>query len=135
MYPEGLEWPSNVDRIYHLSPAEHRSFYCRQRFTLNVTRRDMIAAGYSPSVRLFEAAACGVPVISDRWPGLTELFAEGEEILLADRADDVLRLLRAVGEDERVAIGERARTRVLAEHTAARRVEQLEEEVAQVPVS
>src|SRR3712207_8248286 len=45
----------------HLPPAEHRWFYNAQRFTLNVTRADMIRAGHSPSVRLFEAAACAVP--------------------------------------------------------------------------
>jgi spore maturation protein CgeB len=125
-YPTRLEWPANVERLDHVPPAEHRAFYAAQRWTLNVTRADMRAAGWSPSVRLFEAAACGVPVISDRWPGLDELFREGEEIVIADSPADVLRALREIPDDERQAIGERARTKVLAEHTAARRVEQLE---------
>src|SRR5205085_6433901 len=69
-YPEGIRWPTNVQRIVHLSPAEHRAFYNSQRFTLNITRAAMVRAGYSPSVRLFEAAACGTPIITDYWTGL-----------------------------------------------------------------
>lgn len=131
-YPAEVAWAPNVERIEHLPPAEHAAFYGAQRFTLNVTRAEMRQAGWSPSVRLFEAAACAVPVISDRWDGLGAIFAEGEEILIADGPDDVARILTEVGDGERRAIGERARARVLAEHTAARRVEQLEQEVAAV---
>ena len=133
-YPEGIEWPENVERIEHVAPGDHPGFYASQRFTLNVTRAEMRAAGWSPSVRLFEAAACGVPVISDRWEGLEAIFTPGVEILVADSADDVVRYLAETGEDKRLALAERARARVLAEHTAARRCEQLEEEVAGVTV-
>jgi spore maturation protein CgeB len=125
-YPERLRWPANVQRLEHVAPAGHPAFYAAQRWTLNVTRADMRAAGWSPSVRLFEAAACGVPVISDRWDGLDQLFADGEEIVIADGPADVLRALCETGEDERRAIGERARRRVLAEHTAAHRADELE---------
>jgi spore maturation protein CgeB len=126
MYPEGMQWPDNVRHGCHLSPAEHRAFYCAQRFTLNVTRADMIAAGWSPSVRLFEAAACGTPIVSDDWPGLDELFAPGREILVAHSTDDVLGMLRDLSEPERRTIGARARARVLASHTAAHRALELE---------
>ncbi|MDB5901352.1 MAG: hypothetical protein JWM26_230 [Betaproteobacteria bacterium] len=125
-YPGDIAWPPNVEYTAHLPPAEHRAFYNRQRYTLNVTRADMIAAGWSPSVRLFEAAACATPIISDRWSGIESVFAPDREIFLASEAAHVLHVLREVGEDERRAIGERARTRVLAEHTAAHRAEQLE---------
>jgi spore maturation protein CgeB len=134
-YPDSIAWPPNVERMEHVPPSDHPAFYAAQRFTLNITRADMRRAGWSPSVRLFEAAACAVPVISDRWEGLTSLFEQGREILLADSAADVLRLLREVPDEERRAIGERARARVLAEHTAERRVEQLEQEVAEVLVA
>ncbi|MGN6201176.1 MAG: CgeB family protein [Solirubrobacterales bacterium] len=129
-YPEHVEWPENVERIEHVAPADHPGFYAGQRFTLNVTRAPMREAGWSPSVRLFEAAACAVPVISDRWDGLDQIFTPGEEILVADSAEDVVRYLAETGEDKRLALGERARARVLAEHTAERRCEQLEAEVA-----
>src|SRR5438270_6327205 len=116
-YPPDIEWPGNVDRIEHLPPAEHPKFYAASRYTLNVTRAEMIAAGWSPSVRLFEAAACATPIISDHWPGIDSLFVPEREILLANCAADVLRALRDIGEDARRTIGERARKRVLAEHT------------------
>jgi len=125
-YPTDVRWPANVERIEHLPPDGHRAFYNRQRWTLNVTRADMIAAGWSPSVRLFEAAACGTPIVSDRWDGIESVLAPGREIALADGPADVLRLLRDVPERERRAMGERARARVLAEHTAAHRAGQLE---------
>jgi spore maturation protein CgeB len=125
-YPPALAWPPNVERIEHVAPADHPAFYAAQRWTLNVTRADMRAAGWSPSVRLFEAAACGVPVISDRWEGLDQLFAEGREIVIADVAEDVVRALRDIPDAERRRIGERARRNVLANHTAARRIDQLD---------
>jgi spore maturation protein CgeB len=125
-YPAEVAWPPNVERVEHLPPPEHAAFYNRQRFTLNVTRADMVRAGYSPSVRLFEAAACAVPIISDTWNGLDTLFTPGREILLARSAADTLGLLRELSEPERRAIGERARARVLAEHTAAHRAQELE---------
>ena len=124
-YPADVMWPENVERIEHLPPPRHRAFYNAQRFTLNVTRADMIAAGYSPSVRLFEAAACGVPVISDRWEGIDEFFHPGSEILLATDRRDVAGFLDGVGDDERRAIGAAARERVLAEHTAEIRTAEL----------
>jgi spore maturation protein CgeB len=128
-YPAQIEWPGNVARIAHLPPDRHRAFYNAQRFTLNITRADMIEAGYSPSVRLFEAAACATPIVSDYWEGLDGLFEPGEEILIARSAEDSLSYLRGISEEERRAIGGRARARVLAEHTAARRAAQLEEYV------
>ncbi|MHB1293670.1 MAG: CgeB family protein [Anaerolineae bacterium] len=125
-YPESIQWPANVERINHLPPDQHRAFYNASRFTLNITRSDMLAAGYSPSVRLFEAGACATPVISDYWPGLESFFHVGNEITVAHSAVDTLRLLRRMPEEERMAIGLRARRRVLAEHTAAHRAAQLE---------
>ena len=126
-YPHSIVWPENVARIEHLPPAEHRRFYAAQRFTLNVTRADMVRAGYSPSVRLFEAAACGVPIISDVWDGIETIFTPDEEVLLTRSPEDTLTYLRELPEDERRRIGERARERVLREHTAAHRAATLEE--------
>jgi len=135
-YPATVEWPSNVERIEHLPPGKHGAFYSGQRYTLNVTRADMKRAGFSPSVRLFEAAAAGVPVISDRWPGLETVFAPGKEILVAEAADDVVRILRDMPDERRREIADAARRRVLREHTAAHRARQLEQycrEVTDVP--
>ena len=121
-YPADIDWPANVERIEHLPPAEHRGFYAASRFTLNVTRADMVRAGWSPSVRLFEAAACGTPIISDVWQGLDELFVPDREIILADGTQAVLAALERDGAE----VGEAARQRVLAAHTAAHRAAELE---------
>jgi spore maturation protein CgeB len=124
-YPSDLDWPDNVDRIEHLPPPEHNEFYNAQRFTLNVTRDDMIRAGYSPSVRLFEAAACGLPIISDVWPGIETFLTPNEEILLVRSGAEVREILSGMSEPQRLAIGQRARKRVLREHSAQRRAHEL----------
>ncbi|GHH46845.1 CgeB family protein [[Pseudomonas] boreopolis] len=124
-YPDTLRWPGNVERIEHLPPSAHRRFYNRQRFTLNVTRADMVAMGHSPSVRLFEAAACGTAIVSDAWTGLDSLFRPGQEILVAQSGDQVLRWLRDTPEDARRRIGEAVRRRFLSEHTPAHRAQAL----------
>ncbi|MFY0581581.1 CgeB family protein [Cystobacter fuscus] len=109
------------------APPEHPAFYNSQRFTLNVTRADMVRAGYSPSVRLFEAAACAVPIISDAWQGLDTFFRPGEEILISRSGEETRRYLQEVPEAERQEMGRKARARVLAAHTAAHRAETLED--------
>ena len=129
-YPDTCRWPSNVERAIHVPPAEHPAFYARQRFTLNVTRDAMVKSGWSPSVRLFEAAACGTPIISDAWPGLEEFFAPDREILLARSAADTLRFVRHVSDAQRERLGRAARARVLASHTPDHRAAQLEAYVA-----
>jgi spore maturation protein CgeB len=125
-YPQDIAWPANVEYQPHLPPAAHRAFYNRQRFTLNITRADMVAAGWSPSVRLFEAAACGTAIISDRWAGIESLLVPGREIVLVDSTADVLAALQGISEKERLQMSVRARQRILSEHTAAHRAEQLE---------
>ncbi|MBI3802766.1 MAG: glycosyltransferase [Nitrospirae bacterium] len=131
-YPGTIDWPHNIERIEHLPPTQHRAFYNRQRFTLNVTRADMRRAGYSPSVRLFEAAACATPIISDAWQGLETFFKPGEEILISRSPEETLSYLRETSEEERRAIGLRACSRVLAEHTAVQRAAELEEYAREV---
>jgi spore maturation protein CgeB len=123
-YPE-LDWPTNVTRIEHVNPGEHAAFFGTSRFTLNVTRADMKRLGHSPSVRLFEAAACGTAIISDEWPGLSTFFEPEREILIARDTDQVLRYLRDLPDAVRRAIADRARARVLREHTADHRSREL----------
>lgn len=128
LYPETIAWPENVERIDHLPAGRHRAFYNAQRFTLNLTRRDMARAGYSPSVRLFEAAACGVPILTDTWPGLDAFFDPHREILPANSAADAASYLQ-MPEERRRRIGARARRRVLRFHTAAVRAAEFEAHV------
>lgn len=125
-YPESTGWPANVEHTPHIEPSAHRNFYGSQRYTLNVTRPAMAKAGWSPSVRLFEAAACGMAIITDAWRGLDEILEPGVEVLVAHSGADVLRYLRETSERDRRAIGRAARRRFLAEHTAMHRAETLE---------
>jgi spore maturation protein CgeB len=132
LYPAELRWPGNVERIEHVGPDEHSRFYGRQRFTLNITRVEMVRLGYSPSVRLFEAAASGVPIISDWWPGLDTILEPGREILVARDSDEVLRWLCDTPEPDRLRLADAARARVLKQHTAEHRAVELETYVAEV---
>jgi len=125
-YPPDIRWPSNVLRLEHVAPDEHPAFYAACRFTLNVTRADMIRAGWSPSVRLFEAAACGTPIISDAWDGLDELFDPRREIAIVQYTDEVVNLLDHTDHATRSAWADAGRRRVLAAHTAAHRAIELE---------
>jgi spore maturation protein CgeB len=127
-YPTDIQWPENVERIEHLPASEHRPFYNAQKFALNLTRRDMIRAGYSPSVRLFEAAACGVPIVTDQWPGLDTFFKPKREILPVTSAADLIACFE-LPEPERVRIAARARERVLRFHTSAVRAAEFDKYV------
>ena len=120
-YPQAERWPSNVDWLAHVGPDRHRAFYADQAFTLNATRAAMVSIGCSPSVRLFEAAACGCCIISDAWEGLAEVLEPGREVLVADSTDEVLALMERTTPDGRIAMGRAARERVLQEHSHTRR--------------
>ncbi|RUZ08299.1 glycosyltransferase [Mesorhizobium sp. M7A.F.Ca.CA.002.15.1.1] len=124
-YPQEFPWGDNIFFVRHLPPADHPAFFSSSRLTLNVTREAMVQKGWCPSGRLFEAAACGVPIITDTWPGLSSFFEPGSEILLAHDTDDVVAAL-ALPADELDAIKTRARERVLDEHTSARRAAELD---------
>jgi spore maturation protein CgeB len=131
-YPPALAWPANVEHFEHLPPAQHASFYGAQRFTVNLTRADMVGLGCAPSVRLFEAAAIGTPIISDAWPGLDAFFAADQEILIAQSAEQVVGYLCDLDEAKRRAIAAAAKRRVLAVHTLDQRALELERYVAEV---
>lgn len=120
MYPQDFPWADNIHFVRHLPPHEHPAFFCSSRMTLNVTRAAMAEMGWCPSGRLFEAAACGVPILSDDWEGLDSFFRPGEEILLASTTDDAVAALDR-SDDELQRIAAAARERVMTEHTSARR--------------
>lgn len=131
-YPAAFPWSDNIHFVRHLPPAEHPAFYASSRLTLNVTRRAMAEMGYCPSGRLFEAAACGAPILSDSWEGLDAFLTPGREILVARSADDALAALTLTYAELR-EMADAARERVLAEHTADRRVLDLEEALDATP--
>lgn len=123
-YPEGAPWPANIHWHRHVAPSDHPAFHSSARLALNLTRQPMKELGHCPSGRLFEAAACGVPMVSDAWEGLDLFFEPGQEILLVDHADDVRAALEMDATTRR-RIGEAARARVWAEHRSEIRAAQL----------
>jgi spore maturation protein CgeB len=123
-YPVEFPWADNIYFVRHLPPSEHPAFYSSSRLTLNVTRAPMAELGYCPSGRLFEAAACGAPILSDAWPGLDEFFTPGSEILVARTSDESM-LAAGTGDAELARMGRAAMARALADHTAARRAGEL----------
>jgi spore maturation protein CgeB len=125
-YPRSIRWPKNVKRIPQFPAGKRRAFYNSLRFALNVTPPGEIAIGFSPDARLFEAAACGTPVISDFWPGLHMFFKPDEEILISHSSDETLVYLEEIPELDRRRMGYRARERVLAGHTTRHRAAELE---------
>jgi spore maturation protein CgeB len=125
-YPEQFPWAANIFFVQHLPPIQHPTFYCSSRLTLNVTRAAMRDMGWCPSGRLFEAAACGTPIISDCWAGLDEFFAPASEIVLTSSCDDTIGALQ-MGDGELSRIARAARDRVLAEHTCFQRACQFEQ--------
>ncbi len=124
MYPREFPWTDNIYFFDHVAPPEHPAFYCSSKLTLNVTRGAMARRGYCPSGRLFEAAACGTPVLSDTFEGLETFFEPGKEILLAESTEAAIEALKAPAA-ELAKIGEAARKRTLAEHTSEVRARQM----------
>jgi spore maturation protein CgeB len=125
-YSASFPWKQNIYYHPHVPPERHPAFFCSSRLTLNVTRRAMADAGYCPSGRLFEAAGCGAALISDDWEGIDTFFEPGKEILIARETEDVLAALD-LSDLELQRIASAAHERVLAQHTAAHRVLELEE--------
>ncbi|HEU4559332.1 MAG TPA: glycosyltransferase, partial [Longimicrobium sp.] len=125
-YPHDFPWTDNVFFRRHLPPAEHPAFFCSSALTVNVTRRAMAEMGCCPSGRLFEAAACGVPILSDTWDGLSAFFTPGGEILTASTTDEAMEAI-SLPREELARIAAAARERVLAEHTSDVRARELEE--------
>ncbi|HLT92389.1 MAG TPA: glycosyltransferase [Woeseiaceae bacterium] len=123
-YPRDFPWAENIRFVRHVDPAQHPAFFSSGIMTLNVTRRAMRAMGWCPSGRLFEAAACGTPILSDPWEGLDAFFEPGSEILVATTTEEAIEALRLPPAELR-AIARRARERVLDEHTAHRRAREL----------
>jgi spore maturation protein CgeB len=123
-YPADFPWADNIWFVRHVAPPEHPPFFSSSRLTLNVTRRDMAAMGFCPSGRLFEAAACATPVLSDVWEGIGQFFTPGREILLAGSPEEALAAVD-LPPGELARIGRHARQRALDEHTSDRRATQM----------
>jgi spore maturation protein CgeB len=124
-YPDDASMPANVRRFEHVAPPDHGAFFASSSMTLNITRAAMAKYGHCPSGRLFEAAACGVPILTDYFTGLEQFFEPGQELLVAANCEQAIDALRAPAVD-RQRMAERARSRALDEHTAGARIRDFE---------
>jgi spore maturation protein CgeB len=120
----------NLRYLGHVPPSEHSAVNCSARAVLNVTRESMVLNGFSPPTRVFEVAGAGACLISDAWEGIEEFLIPGVEVLVARNGAEVATLVEDLDPSRARAIGAAARERVLAEHTYARRAEQVEEILA-----
>ncbi|AWK86970.1 CgeB family protein [Azospirillum thermophilum] len=122
--PDEVGRTANIKTVPDLPPRDRPAFLASSTLTLALVRDDARDAGWCPPARLLEAAACGVPIVSDRWEGLDSFFDPGREILAASQSDDVTTALM-LPRSHLADLGARARRRVLAEHSAERRVQDL----------
>lgn len=97
------------------------------RINLNVTRRSHATVPHSSTCRPFELAACGAAIVSNPHEGIDRWFEPGSEIVVVDSAEAAVEAYRGLLDDPAQALqmGERARERVLAEHTYVQRARQL----------
>ncbi len=115
----------NITRIGHVPTRDHNAFNCSPLAVLNVARDSMAAVGFSPATRVFEAAGAGACLITDAWEGIELFLAPDEEVLVARDGRDVAAHLAALTPERARAIGQRALTRALADHTYDRRALEL----------
>jgi hypothetical protein len=85
--------PPNVRYIGHVPTADHNHFNCSVGMVMNINRASMADFGFSPPTRVFEVAGAGTCLLCDDWPGISDCFEPGEEILVVRNAEDVARAL------------------------------------------
>jgi spore maturation protein CgeB len=80
-----------------------------------------------PTIRVFEALACGIPLISAPWNDSEGLFSPGEDFLIARDGTEMTQLLRQVLTDPKLAAALAAHglATIRARHTCAHRVDEL----------
>jgi spore maturation protein CgeB len=117
---------ANVRVLGHVATADHNALNCTPKAILNVNRAGMARYGYSPPLRIFEAAGAGACIISDRWEGIEDFLEPGAEVLRADDGEHVAGILELLTAEHAREIGAAARRRILAQHTYAHRAAQFD---------
>lgn len=118
--------PANVQYLGHVYTKDHNAFNCTPRAVLNISRESMAANGFSPATRVFEAAGAGACLITDAWTGLEQFLEPEKEVLVACDGAEVAAAVSSLTPARAKAIGERARRRVLSEHTYQHRAAEVE---------
>jgi spore maturation protein CgeB len=91
---------------------------------MNINRASMADFGFSPPTRVFEVAGAGTCLLCDDWPGITDCFEPGKEILVVRNAEDVAHALQEHDTTARRLIGHAFHSRALRDHTYAFRAAQ-----------
>jgi spore maturation protein CgeB len=102
--------------------------YARHRMTVHIPRRPYVESLPGiPTIRVFEALACGVPLVSTEWHDVEQLFTPGDDFLVAKTPAQMRAQLAAVGADAglRQHLVARGLTTIRQRHTCALRVDQL----------
>ena len=118
----GLEhggWIANVD-----APRA----FARHRVTMHIPRRPYVEALPGiPTIRMFEALACGIPLVSAPWEDAENLFRPDTDFLFARDGEDMRHLLTDILTDRSLAkdLERHGLETILARHTCAHRVDEL----------
>lgn len=115
---------ANVNYVGHVQ--DHNAFNCTPRAVLNINYESMARYGFSPPMRVFEAAGAGACLITEDWEGIEMFLEPGSEVLVARDGDEVIEHIRSLTPERARAVGQASRQRLLAEHTYERRAEQVE---------
>jgi len=122
----GKPLPANVINLGHVYTGDHNAFNSSLKAILNISRDSMARYGFCPATRVFEAAGAAACIITDAWAGIELFLKPGTEILTAQSGRDVVEILKNLTLEEARSIGQKARQRILREHTYSRRAEQVE---------
>ena len=118
----GIQWGGWLPN--YLAPE----VYAASRLTVHIPRKEYVEAlRGTPTIRVFEALACGIPLISAGWTDGTGLFQEGDDFLAVHTPSQMQEAIRWLASDSeaRGRIGTQGRETVLARHTCRHRAEQL----------
>jgi len=102
--------------------------FARHRVTIHVPRRPYVEALPGiPTIRPFEALACGIPLVSAPWDDAERLFRPGEDFLTARSGPELERHVRDVLRDEALAeeLSRNGLRAIQERHTCAHRVDEL----------
>ncbi|MCE5323932.1 glycosyltransferase [bacterium] len=120
------QMPDNVKPVGEIYSWDVNAFNSSPLMILNVAWEAVAHYGFSPTARVFQAAAAGACIITERWDGLERFFEPGKEILTAQSGADVAHHMREMNQARALAIGKAAYERVITDHTYARRAAEVE---------
>ena len=124
----------NADLVGDISYSAFREFCCGSKINLNITRWSHTSIYASATARPFELAAYGACIVSQPYNGIDEWFDVGKELVVVNSEDEAVEAYEWLleSEDERLQMGERARQRILKDHTYRNRAQTVVEMVKKV---